>query len=153
MSNRSTGILKSLMIEAMVIGWLFLLALLVVAQNSGMISQQGVRVFTGVLIGAGLLGPLVLIGGFLYKRSKAERDTPIEGCCPRCRYNLTGQPDWPTAKPGSRVQCPECGTMVRMVDSRSGGGGEGGEGGEGGGGGGGGGGGAESLPNSSHPNP
>jgi predicted RNA-binding Zn-ribbon protein involved in translation (DUF1610 family) len=58
--------------------------------------------------------PFAAVAVFLHGRSKVESAAPVKGRCPRCGYLLTGQPGWPTARPGDPILCPECGQTARL---------------------------------------
>lgn len=121
MSKRSSIPIAAVAIGAAAI-WIGALAVLAVMQSSGNLSLGATRLFTGVLIVAGVAVPFIVVGGFLRRRSRLDPDLPVNGRCPRCRYDLAVLVAEPRAhiagRDGPSVQCPECGTLVRVLGGR-----------------------------------
>lgn len=103
---------RLLIVQVVVVIWVLLLGGLMVMRNSGALSEPAVRVFTVILAVVAIAGPFAIIAAFLRRRSLADRRVAVEGCCPRCRYDLRGLPGWNDPNASKPLQCPECGAMV-----------------------------------------
>lgn len=104
-------------------GWLLALIVLVILQAQGVLSGGASRLFTVLLIVLGISVPFAAISVLLWRRARDESELPVDGRCPRCRYDLSGLLAYGGVARYGRaskyIQCPECGGLVRIVPDQA----------------------------------